>query len=177
MRQDFISFPATHKLIVFGNTYPAIRGSDQSAWKRRLHVLLFQQQFADKADSASQVMAEDRNLREKLQAEAPGVLQKLIKGCLEYQRIGLKPPLTVTAASQRYLHDQNRTARWLSERCNRSQPKAKTKAKDAWEDYKSWCEEGREFICRQHDFYESLENLTLGLPAAEQPGAIALELI
>ena len=46
MRQDFITFPGTHKLFVVANTAPTLRGGREPAWQRRLHMILFQQRWA-----------------------------------------------------------------------------------------------------------------------------------
>ncbi len=103
MRQDFEEFKPTHKPITFGNTYPELRGSDQAAWKRRLHLIPFQQKFDEPADPTKNIRQADKDLPDKLRKEARGVLQALIEGCLEYQRLkGLKPPLTVRMASEKY---------------------------------------------------------------------------
>jgi putative DNA primase/helicase len=45
MRQDFITFKATHKLIVFSNARPTLSGGTQAAWHRRLHMINFPQRL------------------------------------------------------------------------------------------------------------------------------------
>jgi len=135
MRQDYIEFSRTHKLIPFGNVRPALRGADQGAWKRRLQLINFPQKWDDEADDTKHIRKADKGLDAKLRAEAPGVLHKLISGCLEYQKIGIAPPQTVREASDAYLREQNAVARWADERLDREDPDATTTVEQLWLDF------------------------------------------
>jgi putative DNA primase/helicase len=158
MRHDFVEFPPNHKLIVFTNTKPAIRNSDQAAWKRRLHLIPFPQTYMDIPDPSRNILQADQSLRDKLCQEAPGVLHKLIQGCLEYQSDGLQPPETVRDSSEAYLKDQNVVARWFDDRCERVSS-FNTKAEDLWRDFVSWAETGKEYVGQRKHFNEKLERL------------------
>jgi putative DNA primase/helicase len=86
MRQDYVEFDATHKLIVFGNANPTMSGADQAAWRRRLQLIPFPQLWDDKADETKRVRERDTRLPEKLRQEAAGVLCKLIRACTDWYR-------------------------------------------------------------------------------------------
>lgn len=160
MRQDFVTFPGTHKLFVVANTAPTLRGGREPAWQRRLHMTLFQQRWADREDALNHVRLADASLREKLRPEAPGVLHKLILGCVEYVRRGkLDPPATIRQTSDNYLKQQNVIGRWLDERCDRSNPHATATVADLWTDLTRWGEAGREYIGTRNDFNGALERL------------------
>ena len=59
----------------------------------------------------------DNELKAKLKDEGPGILQWLIEGCLEYQRIGLAPPQSVVDATDEYFKNEDSVANWIEERC------------------------------------------------------------
>jgi putative DNA primase/helicase len=159
MRQDFVEFDPTHKLIVFGNADPTFKSSDQSAWKRRLDMTRFPQKFDDAADEAKGIRQADKDLREKLKAEAPGVLQKLIDACLEWQKGGLQEPATVRESSNSYLSKQSTILSWIEERLNMSAETklATTTVNALWTDYSQWCGSRKEQPCARRDFNDKLE--------------------
>jgi putative DNA primase/helicase len=158
MRQDFVEFPPTHKLVVFGNSKPTLRGADQSAWKRRLHMIMFPQKFDDTPDDSKNILKADKGLRDRLRAEAPGILQLLIDGCLERNKLNsFDPPQTVREASSRFLAEQNVIAQWLAERCDMSDPYGTASVNELWADCSKWAEPRKEYIGRRNEFNDRLE--------------------
>jgi putative DNA primase/helicase len=155
MRQDFVTFAATHKLVVFGNSKPHLRGADQSAWKRRLNMIEFPQQWDEVEDKDRNIGKADIHLADKLHAEAPGILHKLIEGCIEYQKGGLRPPATILEASNRYLRDQNRVAQFIDDRCEKSEDAQSTVA-DLWTAYQGWASQNKVETGARHEFNERL---------------------
>ena len=59
----------------------------------------------------------DRDLGAKLAVEAPGILAWALEGCLEWQRIGLSPPVAVLDATQKYRDDMDLLSEFLGEKC------------------------------------------------------------
>jgi putative DNA primase/helicase len=57
----------------------------------------------------------DMRLQEKLDAEAPGILNWLIEGCLRWQEIAL--PDSVREDTQAYRHEQDVVDRFIDEEC------------------------------------------------------------
>lgn len=160
MRENFIEFSRTHKLIPFGNARPLLRGADQAAWKRRLQLTNFPQRWDDEADTGRGIRKADKKLDIKLRAEAPGVLHALIKACHEYQDIGLAPPQTVKAASEGYLKEQNTVARWADDRLDR-EPSASSTVAELWRDFITWAEADKEYTGHRRDFNRRLERLDI----------------
>jgi len=157
MRQDFVQFDPTHKLVSFMNTNPVIRGADQAAWRRRLQMVPFQQKWEVEPDPAKNVRKADKDLGDKLRVEAPGILQTLIDECLNYQKSGLEPPLTVRQVSEAYLLEQNIIARFVEEMCDRDNPSAMVTVNELWAACEKWAGENQEHIGRRIDFNAKLE--------------------
>ncbi len=159
MRQDFVEFEPTHTPFVFGNANPVLRGAGQAAWRRRLHMIPFKQLWATTPDPARNILQADKSLLDKLAAEAPGILQKLIDGMLEYLAGGrdLKPPETVLNASDEYLAAQNVMLQWLEEDCDRSNPNSTATANVLWGDFVAWCERNNELPGSRREFNAKLE--------------------
>jgi putative DNA primase/helicase len=59
----------------------------------------------------------DRQLEEKLLAEAPGILQWMIEGCLDWQANGLVRPEIVKAATDDYFSEQDVFGQWIEDCC------------------------------------------------------------
>ena len=59
----------------------------------------------------------DHGLLMKLKAEMPGILNWAIRGCLDWQQGGLKPPAIVTDAVRAYREESDTLGRFISECC------------------------------------------------------------
>ena len=106
MRQDFFEFTPQFKLMIVGNHKPVLRNVDEAARRRFLIV-----PFERKPEHP------DRELEQKLLAEANGIMQWMIEGCLDWQANGLLKPASVLAATEEYFSDQDLFAHWLAEEC------------------------------------------------------------
>jgi len=106
MRQDNFTYQPTFKLLIVGNHAPVLRNVDDAA-KRRFNIV----PFVHKPEKP------DRELEQKLQAEAPGILRWMIEGCLDWQARGLVRPPVVNAATESYFSDQDLFSQWLAEEC------------------------------------------------------------
>ena len=90
LHAHLFEFKPTHKLFLLTNHKPEIQGTDHSIW-RRVHMIPFNATFT---------VGEDKTLDEDLIKEAPGVLNWLIEGCIDWQEQGLNPPKAVLDATQ-----------------------------------------------------------------------------
>ena len=81
----------------------------------------------------------DAKLPEKLAAEAAGILAWAVRGCLEWQRIGLKAPAEVMAATEEYRTESDTLSLYLEE-CTVKVIGAETKASALYSAYKTWAE-------------------------------------
>lgn len=106
MRQDFFTYVPQFKLTIIGNHKPTLSNVDEAA-RRRFNIV----PFIHKPPSP------DRQLPEKLMAEAPAILQWMIEGCLDWQKNGLIRPNCVIEATEEYFSDQEVFPRWLEEEC------------------------------------------------------------
>ncbi len=108
MRNDFYAFPPTHKLWLAGNDKPRVRDSSEGMW-RRLRLIPFTNTLA-----TGEV---DKKLGKKLEAEADGIVQWAVEGCLQYQRLGLGDCRAVDDATRTYRAEEDHLGRFLAECC------------------------------------------------------------
>lgn len=106
MNQNSFEFSPQFKLVFVGNHKPRISNLDQ-AIKRRFHLLPF--------TVTPKVI--DRQLDEKLKAEAGKILAWAIQGCLKWQQEGVQLPEVVRNATAEYFTDEDPVGRFLEERC------------------------------------------------------------
>jgi putative DNA primase/helicase len=102
------NFQPTHKLWIYGNHRPDIRGNDHGIW-RRIRLIPFEVQIPDKE--------KDPKLLEKLLQELPGILNWAIKGCLEWQKNGLGTPRVVIEATAEYREEEDEIGECLAQTC------------------------------------------------------------
>jgi len=103
-----IEFDPTHKLWIYGNHKPAIRGTDDGIW-RRIRLVPFTVTIPNDE--------KDPHLTEKLTRERDGILAWAVRGCLEWQRDGLGLPGAVASATEAYRSESDRLAAFLDECC------------------------------------------------------------
>lgn len=168
MRADFFSFRPQFKLLLHGNVKPKLDGVD-NAIRRRLHMLPFTAVISEKN--------KDTDLGKKLDAEAPGILAKMIDGCLEWQRDGLNPPDAVLDATADYLSEQDVFTQWLDECCNMDMTGEET-LKALFTSWKSWCEDRQEFVGSWREFRATVLGLdyTVQAPKARIATILGLSL-
>jgi putative DNA primase/helicase len=148
MRQDFFEYFPQFKLMFLGNHMPALRTVNK-AITRRFNRIPFAVTIPDE-----QV---NKNLADELKAEWPGILAWQIEGCLEWQRIGLRPPKAVTDATENYLESQDVLGEWINERCVRD-PNAWESSTALFSNWKSWAIEHEEWIGSETIFSAKLED-------------------
>jgi putative DNA primase/helicase len=129
MRQDFFEFTPQFKLTIIGNHKPVLHNVDEAA-RRRFNVVPFVHKPAKP----------DRELEQKLLQEAPGILQWMIEGCLDWQKNGLVRPKCVDEATAEYFSDQDLFAHWIEEECisepgNADRSEASSVLFKSWTDY------------------------------------------
>jgi putative DNA primase/helicase len=102
------SFPPTHKIWIYGNHRPDVRGNDQGIW-RRIKLVPFEVQIPDSE--------KDPELLNKFLQEKPGILNWAIRGCLEWQRGGLGEAHAIAEATAAYREDEDELGEFISESC------------------------------------------------------------
>jgi len=108
MRQDLFSFLPQFTLIIAGNHKPSLKAVDE-AIRRRFHLVPF----------TVTIPTNERNesLKKELCAEADGILDWAVTGCLEWQKQKLNPPEMVLTATAEYLEGEDTLQMWLDECC------------------------------------------------------------
>jgi putative DNA primase/helicase len=107
---DFFEFHRTHKTILVTNSAPEIREDTEAVW-RRVRMVPF----------AITIPPEKRDPRllETLRTEAPGILASLVRGCLEWQRVGLGTAAAVTNATRAYRATSDVVLGFVESECER----------------------------------------------------------
>ncbi|GAB4334147.1 MAG: hypothetical protein Kow0099_06130 [Candidatus Abyssubacteria bacterium] len=130
MRQDYFEFEPTHTLFIAGNHLPVIRGSEHAVW-RRIALVPFTVTVPENE--------QDKDLADKLRAEAAGILRWCVRGCLDWQAFGLSEPADVRAATSQYRSDMDILGDFLGECCV-VVPGAEVTSAELNKAYRAWCE-------------------------------------
>jgi putative DNA primase/helicase len=140
-RQHF-EFEPTFKVVIATNNRPIIRGTDEAIW-RRIRLVPFAVTIPPEE--------RDRELPDKLQTEREGILAWAVRGCLEWQRIGLGLPDEVRAASETYRQDMDVLGAFLAKHCVIA-PAASALAAALYETYRGWANQAGEKVLSQRAF-------------------------
>jgi putative DNA primase/helicase len=134
-RESF-EFSATFKLWLQGNHRPHIRSTGGALW-RRLLLVPFTRTVPEER--------RDKTLGDRLRTpeERAGILAWMVRGCLEWQRGGLRPPDSVRAAVADYRAAEDRLAPFLEEKTGASKSGQVSKGR-LYAAYKEWAEEAGE---------------------------------
>lgn len=141
MREDFWTFKPTHKLVLCTNHKPRVRGTDHAIW-RRLVLIPFEQKFWNPAsgETGTPELMQDKTLSQKLASEREGILAWMVRGCLEWQRIGLEIPPDVMKATAEYRSENDTIGRFVEDRCLTGQS-LRVKFAVLYDALVDWCEE------------------------------------
>jgi putative DNA primase/helicase len=152
MRQDFFTYVPQFKLIVIGNTKPALRAVDDAV-RRRINIVNFLHKPADP----------NKNLEAELRTEAPGILRWMMEGCLDWQKNGLVRPKVVIDATADYFASQDTLARWIEDECETGKDAAYRLFRDSnarlWASWSRYAERLGEEPGTQRRFSDTLERL------------------
>ena len=129
MRRDLFDFTPQFTLIISGNNKPALKTVDE-AWRRRFHLVPF--------DVCIPKAEQNPNLKTELQAEADGILNWCLAGCLDWQQQRLNPPEAVLAATAEYLEGEDTFAMWLEDCCLRGHEGYEERKALAFTSHRSW---------------------------------------
>lgn len=128
--QEFFTMRMSAKLYMAVNDKPRIAGRDPGIW-RRVRLIPFTVTIPPEE--------QDRELREKLKKEFPGILRWAVEGCTEWRRCGLGQPPVVEAATQVYREEMDSIGRFVKERL-RADAEAFAYSGDIYQAYAGWCE-------------------------------------
>jgi putative DNA primase/helicase len=146
LRQEFFEYYPQYKLFLVTNKKPLIDGKDFSIGRRIIFI-----DFNVKISEEKR----DRDLREKLRAELPGILNWAIEGNLEWRENGLQIPDEVRLDTDRYRSEMDPIQNFISDCCELGTEK-ETKSSDLYEEYVLWCRKRGEIIENHHIFGKRL---------------------
>ena len=133
-----VTFQPAHTLFLMTNNRPNAPSEDFAFWERVL-LVPFEVSFVRREPTKENERPADTDLKSKLQAELPGILAWLVRGCLAYQERGLDPPPAVTAATSEYRSYEDQLADWLEEDCE-LHPSYEDGATRLYTDFSLWWE-------------------------------------
>jgi putative DNA primase/helicase len=132
LHHEFFTFMPVCKIWLAVNHKPRVQDDSYGFW-RRVRLIPFERQFMGDAD--------DKNLGKKLRNEAPGILNWLIEGCLEWQKRGLSTtPSVVNNATEAYQAESDPLGQFIEDCCI-IEPNAVAKAGDLYKAYVNWAKE------------------------------------
>ena len=129
--EDPWEFDPTHSLWLQTNYLPEIQGRDGGIWSR-IRVVPWVATFRG-------TDVEDTNLDDKLRAEAPGILNWLIEGCLRWRGNGLIEPDEVLAATAHYRDSEDVLGRFADETGLEFRTGARVTIKKLRNRLEDWC--------------------------------------
>ena len=149
MKQNYFTFDRTNKTWLVTNHKPTVSESKDAIW-RRMHLIPF--------DVTIPEAERDEHLIDKLKAEGPGILAWAVRGCVAWQRAGLKPPKAVQDATQDYRSESDVLADFLADTCIVNGSEANTVSRNAIrEKYVVWCKStGEGQTLSKNGLYERL---------------------
>lgn len=129
MRQDFIDFAPTFKLVLFTNHRPLITGQDNGIW-RRIKLVPFLATFEG--------TRKDTNLPAKLRAEWPGILRWCVEGLMRWQSDGFNRCAAIENASNQYREESDLIGQFLADECVTG-PGYTEASGELYRAYVQWC--------------------------------------
>ncbi|MBF0541483.1 MAG: hypothetical protein HQK91_08555 [Nitrospirae bacterium] len=151
-----VDFKPMFTLMLLTNHKPHV-GADEYALWQRIHLIPFEFSFIDDPKEANE-RKRDPNLMSKLKTEASGILAWLMRGCLEWQRIGLKPPIEVLVATEEYKSEENILGHFLND-CIIKSIGSKIQAKDLYNSYKQWCMDNGHRVLTSTSFGQKIKKV------------------
>lgn len=153
MHQNFFQFIPQLTLLISGNHLPNMSGVDK-AMRDRFIVLPYNRSFTG-------TDTEDQDLPEKLiEEEGAEILRWCIDGCLEWQKVGIKPTASVKKASASYMDGEDIVGKFLSESVV-LQPGAQVMKKDLFRNFIEQMDEARVKGWTQNRFTKALLKLDI----------------
>ena len=147
LHQNPFEFQPTFKLWLGSNFEPKVSAGDQAIWDR-IRKIPFTVRIAD--DEV------DPQLRDKLIAEAPGILAWAVRGCLDWQQHGLGTAPEIEQATQAYRASQDVLAEFAADHLVFGPNLVIAPASKAWDELRTWCRTHDEPVIHRHRFADYL---------------------
>jgi putative DNA primase/helicase len=100
-------FKPTHTLFLLSNFKPQADVNDKAFWERVQNIPFTIRFIKNRATKGDNEKPADLYLRDKLVAQASGILGWMVEGCLKWQLEGLNPPPKVVEETQEYMDGED----------------------------------------------------------------------
>jgi putative DNA primase/helicase len=130
LNKEWFDFIPQLKLWLATNHRPEVDAGGKAVWVR-IRLIPFEVEIPQEEW--------DKELKEKLRAEAEGILAWMVGGCLEWQRMGLKEPEKIVAANQEYAEAEDVLGAWIDDSCV-VQPHVWEGSGELYASFKDWAE-------------------------------------
>jgi putative DNA primase/helicase len=134
LHREWFEFRPEFKVFLATNHKPVITGTDHAIW-RRIQLVPFTVTIPPEE--------QDKDLALRLQAELSGILSWAVRGCLDWQRVGLSPVAEVVGATNSYRTEMDAVAGFLDDCCVLEVGIHVTFA-SLYKAYGTWCDANRE---------------------------------
>lgn len=129
--KDSFEFQPTHKLLMYGNHKPLVKGSDDGIW-RRIAVVPFNVTISNEEQVPSDVLLKD------FQKELPSIFCWAINGFRKWKDWDKKLPDSITSEINDYKFDSDHVLNFLDENVI-EKTDAEIKHDDLYTFYLGWC--------------------------------------
>jgi putative DNA primase/helicase len=144
---EFFEYYPEFKIFLASNHRPPIRNADLGIW-RRVRLIPF--------DEVIPIEEQDQDLLEKLFEELPGILNWMLKGCLDWQKNKLGMSEEVKQATDLYKSESDVFGTFFEEKCIFT-PEVEVKSGDLQKAYRRWCEKSGEKPAPLHILTDNLK--------------------
>jgi len=148
----YFRYVPTYKIWLGCNHKPRIRGTDEAIWDR-IKLIPFNSRFSKGSPNT------DKELLEKLKAEAEGILAWMVQGCMKWTNEGLGDCKTVKDATHSYRIGEDYFQEFLDENIRQSLG-AFTPSEDIWRRQNQWA--------RRNGYPELVNTNRLGMAMANK---------
>lgn len=128
LHKEFFDYTPTAKPWLRTNHRPVITGEDDGIW-RRIALIPFRRKFAEHE--------RDPWLESKLLEERDGILAWMVRGCLDWQRYGLRPSPTVRRESAAYRTESDLLGEFLEDQ-TQAGPNTRVEQSVLYFNYRTW---------------------------------------
>ena len=146
---EYFNFTPTFKIFMATNHKPVIKGTDHGIW-RRIKLVPFTTRIPEEK--------QDKNLEEKLKAEASGILNWLLEGTARWRREGLKAPPAILNATDEYRGEMDVIGNFLKERCIQKK-EVSIRIREFYKAYADWCDDNKEHAVSERFFTMRLKEM------------------
>lgn len=151
LNKGFFTFLPSFKMTISGNHKPKVKDTSDGIW-RRMQLVPWEVNIPAEE--------RDRQLGDKLQAEASGILNRLLAGLLDWRQNGLIEPDQVRLATRAYRDSSDELGRFLTALCEIGDDPLLTRVKSSelFEMYTAWCEAAGGSFWKQKGFISAMED-------------------